>query len=305
MTDPINDAEAYGVRIVPITVPPGSDYWQISRVHHLKPEENNARHHLFFDAVDAAGQRAFGTRVLISWAGGSHEVVIEKPLPEPGANEPLWKWQVASAEAVGLPSERVENLHTGHPDEDSGNTLFHHSFDVVFRRVTAGQAASQSIIKGRIPGGAGHTLVLRDEAGNERSTQAADDESYRFEGLAAGRYTLADVQDGRTLGPVQVDGANEISADFPPVPGTKPLARYFLFGPASQPATQLYLSLMADYLAAHRLPFGFNIADATEAGRVSLVGEHPASTPTDLQAAGVQVEQFPLDPGALLNALDA
>jgi hypothetical protein len=33
----------------------------------------------------------------------------------------------------------VENLHTGHPDEPpgQGNTLFHHSFEVVFQRAVS------------------------------------------------------------------------------------------------------------------------------------------------------------------------
>lgn len=305
MTDPINDAEAYGVRIVPAQVSPGADYWQISRIHHLRPEENNGRHHLFFDALDAAGQRAFGTRVLVSWTGGSREVVIDKPAPEAGANEPLWAKQVVNAEALGLPSDRAENLHTGHPDEAAGNTLFHHSFEIVFRRTTAGVAAPQGAIKGRVPGGAGHTLVLRDENGSERSSQVGENESYRFEGLAAGRYSVADLQDGRTIGPLDINGVEEVVADFPALPSGKALAHYYLFGAAGQPATQLYLSLLAAHLATRRLAFGFNSAFAAQASRVSLVGEHPASTLASLQAAGVEVEQLPLDPGALLEALSS
>ncbi len=304
MTDPINEAEAYGVRTVPAQISPGADYWQISRIRHLPPEENNGRHHLFFDALDAAGQRAFGARVLISWTGGSREVVIDKPLPEPGANEPLWAKQVVSAEALGLPSERAENLHTGHPDEAAGNTLFHHSFEIVFRRVSgAAPAQQQSVIKGRVPGGAGHTLILRDEIGGEQSIQADADEAYQFDGLGAGSYTVFDLQDGRTIGPFAVTGANEIVADFPALTAEKPLVHYFLFGPPAQPVTQFYLSLLAGHLAAQHLPFGFSSANAAQASRVSLVGEHPASTLADLRAAGIQVDQLSLDPSALLDAL--
>lgn len=303
MTDPINDAEAYGVRIVPASAAPGADYWQISRIHHLLPEENNGRHHLFFDARDAADQRDFGARILISWPGGGHEVVIDKALPEAGANEPLWAKQVVSAEALGLPSERAENLHTGHPDEAPGNTLFHHSFEIVFRRATAGLPSPQSAITGKVPGGANHTLVLRDGDGGEGTTQVAGDESYRFEGLAAGNYIIADLQDGRTIGPLAVNGRDEIVADFPTLAPGKPLAHYFLFGPPDQPAARLYLSLLADYLATQRLAFGFSPADAAQSARVSLVGEHPAATLSALQQAGVQVDQLPLDPGDLLDAL--
>jgi hypothetical protein len=137
MSDPINDAEAYGVKIVPCQVPPGTAYWRVIRVHHLTPAENAGKHHLFLDALDAQGNRLFGTRLLVRWEGGSREIVIDKPLPEPGANEPLWKWQVVSVEALGMPSDRVENIHTGHPDEAPGNTLFHHSFAVTFQQAVA------------------------------------------------------------------------------------------------------------------------------------------------------------------------
>jgi hypothetical protein len=303
MRDPINDAEAYGVRIVPASVSPGAEYWQIIRIHHLPPEVNNGRHHLFFDALDAAGQRVFGAHILISWPGGGHEVIIDKPLPEPGANEPLWAKQVVSAEALGLPSDRAENLHTGHPDEAPGNTLFHHSFEIIFRRAVAGQTSQQSVIRGSIPGGAGHTLVLRDESGGERTTPAVDDASYRFEGLAAGRYTVADLHDGRRIGPVEVNGVDEVIADFPALPADKALGHYFLFGPPDQPAARLYLDLLADHLAARRLAFGFSPTDAAKATRVGLVGEHTAGVLATLQAAGAQLEQLPLDPAALLKAL--
>ena len=106
------------------------------RVHHLTPEENQGRHHIFLDALDEAGNRQFGAQASVTWPGGQQTITVDKPLGEPGANFPLWKWQVASVEMLGLPSDRVENLHTGHPDEPPGlnNTLFHHSFAVDFQR---------------------------------------------------------------------------------------------------------------------------------------------------------------------------
>ena len=134
--EPGNDAAAYGVRVVSAGVPEGALYWRAIRVHHLTPDENQGRHHIFLDALDEAGQRSFGAQASVSWPGGQQTITIEKPLGEPGANFPLWKWQVASVEMLGLPSDRVENLHTGHPDEPPGlsNTLFHHSFAVDFQR---------------------------------------------------------------------------------------------------------------------------------------------------------------------------
>ena len=62
MTELINDAVAYGVRVVEVEVEPGVEYWKITRVHHLTPEENYGRHHLFLDTLDEAGNRLFGSR---------------------------------------------------------------------------------------------------------------------------------------------------------------------------------------------------------------------------------------------------
>ena len=66
--DVINDAQAYGVAIVPATVAPGAWYWQAVRVHHLTPEENGGNHHIYLDILDPAtapdpgsmGGRVFG-----------------------------------------------------------------------------------------------------------------------------------------------------------------------------------------------------------------------------------------------------
>ncbi len=134
--DPINDAGAYGVLVVPADVPEGTTYWRVMRVHHLTPDENQGRHHIFLDALDEAGQRSFGAQARVSWSGGEQTITVDKPVGEPGANFPMWKWQVCALEMLGLPSDRVENLHTGHPDEPPGlgNTLFHHSFEVVYQR---------------------------------------------------------------------------------------------------------------------------------------------------------------------------
>lgn len=138
--DPVNDAGAYGVRVVPVDAPEGASVWRAVRVHHLTPEENQGRHHIFLDALDEAGGRVFGAQARVVWPEGEQIIAVEKPLGEPGANFPLWKWQVAAVEMLGLPSDRVENLHTGHPDEPPGmgNTLFHHSFEVVFQRAVSG-----------------------------------------------------------------------------------------------------------------------------------------------------------------------
>jgi hypothetical protein len=150
--DPVNDATAYGVRVVPAGVPDGAPYWRTVRVHHLTPDENQGRQHIFLDALDEAGARIFGAQASVTWPGGQQTITVEKPVGEPGANFPLWKWQVAAVEMLGLPSDRVENLHTGHPDEPPGlsNTLFHHSFEVVYQQAVAGVVAPPPAPDGKL-----------------------------------------------------------------------------------------------------------------------------------------------------------
>ena len=144
---------------------------------------------------------------------------------------------------------------------------------------------------------------MHGESGRERTIQVGGDELYRFEHLAAGRYTIEDQDDGRVVGPVEVDGNNTIELDFPPVITDKPLARYLLFGPANQSITHLHLSLLADYLAENRIAFGFSVERAASARRVTLVGDHPASTIAALETTGAEVDRLPADPGALLAAI--
>jgi hypothetical protein len=308
MTDVINDAEMYGVEIVPAQVEPGQEYWKVIRVHHLTPEENHYRHHIFLDAVDEKGERLYGTIFNISWDGGSDTVMVEKHPPEAGADFPMWKWQICSVEAVGAPSDRVVNLRTDHPQEGEGNDLFLHSFAVTFLRTTAEHAIrpSMGVLTGHVPGGGGHTVEARDDRDQARSMVVGADEVYRFEDLPAGTYIVRDMSDLRVVGPVTLTGQDPVTLDFPEsLPSGRITARYFLFGDANAPETQLYLSLLSDYLADQDIPFGFSVSDASLAVTVSLVGEHPQETLDALKEAGCAVEQLPLDPGELLETLNA
>ncbi len=308
MTDVINDAEAYGVEIIPAAVEPGQVYWKVIRVHHLTPEENNGRHHIFLDAVDEEGNRLYGSLFTISWDGGSDTVTIEKEPPEPGANFPMWKWQVCSVEGMGAPSDRVINLHTAHPDEGPGNTLFHHSFAITYLRTVAAEAETPaySSIRGRVPGGGGHTLALIDENDVVQTQVVGVDEQYRFTNLSAGAYIVRDQSDLRVAGPVFLNGRDDAVLNFPaPLPSDRVFSQYFLFANPALPETQVYLSLLADDLARNNIPFGFQLADAAQAQRVSLVGVHSQETIDALTEAGCEVEQLPLDPSDLLSALEA
>jgi hypothetical protein len=155
---PVNDAEAYGVRIEPFAPASGQQFWAAVRVRHLTPAENGGNHHIYLDVVDparAAGAdplrgRVFGARLKVTWDGGEALVTVDKPLNEPGANFPLWKGQRCAVVALGtpgqeLPSDRVTGLHTGHPDEAPGNTWGHHSFSITFELTQAEAAGGRPL----------------------------------------------------------------------------------------------------------------------------------------------------------------
>ncbi len=191
-----NDATAYGVTVEPAQVAPGTRYWRVRRVHHLTPEENGGKHHIFIEALTPEGQRAFQSQARVTWDGGEQVVTIDKPLGEPGTNFPMWKWQVCRVEMLGLPSDRVSNLHTAHPDEpnpdgsQSGNTLFHHSFLVEFQETVA-PGQETGVIQGQIKDGrAGVRVELLQEETIVAAVNADEQGRFAFQDVPPGSYTL-------------------------------------------------------------------------------------------------------------------
>lgn len=224
----VNDALAYGVSVVSATPEPGAWYWQAVRVHHLTPEENGGNHHIYLDLLDPElgdesqpdGGRVFGARARITWDGGDQTIVVDKPLNEPGTNFPMWRWQVCAAEALGLPgqelpSDRVTGLHTGHPDEATGNTLFHHSFSITFVKVQAPTVAyTDSVIYGVIHNAGGRTVMLQQaEATLARQVVGADG-LFRFTDLGAGEYVVALEDAALHSEPLRVDGRNQVQVEL-------------------------------------------------------------------------------------------
>ncbi len=150
---PFNDADPkYGVRIQPADIAAGETYWRAVGVHHLTPEENQFNHHVYIEALDESGQRVAGPPAWAGWTWEGrqpHEEARPQPLDkganEPAGNIPVDKGQVLSIWIAGQSanaadkSDRVVNLHSAHPDERAANgelwnSVFHHSFYVVFQR---------------------------------------------------------------------------------------------------------------------------------------------------------------------------
>ncbi len=226
--DVINDAQAYGVAIVPATVALGAWYWQAVRVHHLTPKENHGNHHIYLDILDPAtapdpgslGGRVLGARARITWVGGEQIVTIDKPLNEPGTNLPMWKGQVCDVVALGMPgkelaSDRVTGIHTGHPDEATGNTLFHHSFSVTYLKVRNSDVVyTDSVVYGVIHHAAGRTAQLLRSDTLVATQVLAADETFRFADLGAGEYVVAVADTQLRSTPVRVNGQDEAHLDL-------------------------------------------------------------------------------------------
>jgi hypothetical protein len=64
---PVNEAEAYGVRVATAEVEPGAEYWRLVKVRHLTPLENQGKHNAFVDAVDENGLRVRDPNLRIGW----------------------------------------------------------------------------------------------------------------------------------------------------------------------------------------------------------------------------------------------
>ncbi len=216
---PENNAAAYGITLEEAKVAPGTEYWRVMRIYHLAQNENKGRHHIFMDALSPEGARLRNSRVRITWDGGEQIVAIDKPDNEPGANFPMWKWQVCSMRMSDLPSDVVHGLSTNHPDEplpgggQSGNTLFHHSFLVVFQKVVAAQ--STGTLSGRVENSRdGLTAELWRDGASMESTPVAADGTFTFK-VNAGQYEVR-LDDQRQNVRINVGGVTQLTLHLTP-----------------------------------------------------------------------------------------
>ena len=309
----VNDATAYGVETQPAQVEKGQPYWKVIKVHHLSPTENHANHNIFVDMLDEDGKRIYGAKARMIWQGGQGEATIDKPENEPGTNFPLWKHQVGTVEGVGLPSDKVANLHSGHPDEPGppawGNTLFHHSFYVIFQRTIKGGEPSpeNSVIEGTVTNGTGMTIILSSEGQTVASQVVGADGSYHFANLPAGSFSVAVSGTNVSQANIRTDGTNVVTVNLTVgvEPLTKPLAFYLLFGPPNAPGTRTNFVLAHNYVLKVGALCGFSVDEATHAQRVLIVGDTSAVSAEDeaqLVAAGCQISRLSGDSYAVERA---
>jgi len=224
----INDAaQKYGVRIVEANVAEGDVYWKAIGIHHLFPRENFSKHHVYLEALDENGRRI---KLPHAWAGWTWEgrqgheradpVSLDKPEYETAGNIAMHFGQTVSVWIKGLgrdaneKSDRVENLHTRHPDEplpDGSllNTLGHHSFYVVFQRVRKATTAADGIIRGRVERGQGYTVQLLKSNVNVAQQKLGSDLSFRFEDLSYGIYQLQVASTNVRQDNIRLDASNK------------------------------------------------------------------------------------------------
>lgn len=140
-------AANYGVRVTPVVTE--QMYYRCIGVHHLKPEENVGKQNIYIEVLDKNGARVPRPFMFAGWTweGKRPEekadpILLDKPDSEPAGNIGVYWGQKVSLWIIGRNlsqpalSDKVENLHTMHPDEGPGNTLGHHSFYVVFQETT-------------------------------------------------------------------------------------------------------------------------------------------------------------------------
>ena len=296
-----NDAVNYGVNVEPAQVQPGKPFWMAVKIHHLTPEENGGRHHIFIDILDEEGNRIYGAQARVTWPGGSQVVAVDKPPGEPGTNFPMWAGQVCAVEVVWpsdgpLPSDRVIGLHTGHPDEAPGNTLFHHSFLVVFQKVTREAGPAQSVIQGEVVGGAGKTIMLIKGGEAIQAQVIGDDERFRFANLPAGTYSLEVAGTDLRVSDVEVDGQQVITLRLVlEEKEKKPIFHYVLFGPPDKPEVLVDFVLASDYILHFAPTVGFNLEEAANAEHVTIIGDVKRVSLEDesyLESKGCKVQRI-------------
>ncbi|MCE2467740.1 MAG: hypothetical protein J4G06_06915 [Caldilineaceae bacterium] len=242
----VNLASHYGVAIDSMLPQGAGRYWKVRQVRHLAPEENQGRHHIFVQAHFHPDTTSDEVLFLVEWEDGSQEYKLRRSRRESIGHVAMFTWQVCNVQMLGAPSEVVSGLTANHPDElledgtRSGNTLFHHSFQVEFEEVI--EKTEESIIHGLVSNGVG--LTLRLLADNEILGEGTIPRSgsYRFKSIPAGDCVLQviDPDSGDLVVESQVvelDGSNEVELDLD-VPEAPAASEPAPAAPATEPPTE-------------------------------------------------------------------
>ncbi len=223
-SDPVNLASQYGVSVEPVVAQQDLErYWQVRRVRHLTPEENEGRHHIFVQAHFAENSPHADATVRITWDGGSQDFALTRNQRTPILSFAMFTWQTCDVGMVDAQSERVTGLTANHPDElneqgeRAGNTLFHHSFLVEFEERVV--VHKDSRIFGQITNGADLTLQLLADGEVLGSGEIPQSGAFRFNSVPAGTFVVQ-VTDPDTdevvvqSKPVTLDGVNAIEVNL-------------------------------------------------------------------------------------------
>jgi hypothetical protein len=224
--EPLNDALSYGVRIVEADVAEGQVYWKVLGVHHLLPRENFSKHNIYLEALNENGDRITNPPAYAGWTWEgrrpnepANPVPLDKPANETAGDISVHFGQVVSVWLKGVgpdsqdKSDRVENLHTAHPDEplpDGSllNTLGHHSFYIVFQR-TRKESITEGVIAGQVERGQGQTLrLLRNNQVVAQQT-IGNDGAYHFDNLSLGSYRLEVANTGVSQDNIRLEANNK------------------------------------------------------------------------------------------------
>ncbi len=226
-----NQAEHYGVSIESMLPQNAERYWRVRRVRHLAPEENQGRHHLFIrvlfaeDGVEEAP-------IMIEWENGQQELVYSKDQRDPYQTIAMFTWQTCRVSMLDAPSEAVNGLTANHPDElkedgsRSGNTLFHHSFEIEFEEVIVQSQHSQ--IFGHVTNGTDLLLQLLSDGNVLGEGAIPNSGDFRFNSVPPGSYVVqvADPETGEVLSQSRVlnlDGTNTAEVNLEVVESEPPV----------------------------------------------------------------------------------
>lgn len=172
-------------------------------------------------------------------------------------------------------------------------------------------ARSDSVIGGRVKGGAGRTARL-EGPGVSRTMTIAPDETYRFTGLPAGAYTLtaldSDPPTGmtQTQADIQVNGANtaQVDLDLSSLGPAKTMDHYLLVGSVARSKDDFVTTLQ--YIGRFQPVIGTDEAEARKAHHVTILASQSAISAVveqGLRMAGCQAQRVEGDYAATLGKL--